>query len=257
MRVALPVPGDRASIVAALEGLTQLDQRIIRSHPEVPTVYASGARWQAEDGTEVWRSIADILGFDPKLSGSRSSARPSGKTDCEDLAAWRTADLREREGELEAFADVVPGGLGLWHAVVRRADGRIEDVSSRLGMPGRSAEGIGAMAATIEWEVKRTADGFAGFLTVPDIRIGRDADGSVTVRATGSSPAEAMTRAAALAGLSLSHPALRGMMQPGSSRKLEAVGKIARLARSRRRVLGVVAPKLSPGMRALAVGLCS
>jgi len=257
MRVSLQVPGDRRSIVSALEGLTRLDQRIIRAHPEVPTVYAAGVRWTAEDGTENWRSIADVLGFDPNVSGNRAVSRPTGPTDCEDVAAWRCADLREREGELAAFVDVVPGGLGMWHAVVRRADGSVEDVSSRLGMPGRSAEEIGAMAATIEWEVRRTSNGWAGSLTVPEIRIGRDADGSVTVRATGSTPSEAMTRAAALAGLSLAHPALQGMMPAGSASKIVAVGRIARIGRRRPKVLGAVARRLSPGLRALALGLCS
>lgn len=257
MIVTLPVPGDRASISSALAGLTALDRSIIRAHPEVPTVYESGARWRAEDGSERWRSIADIYGFDPRISGRVNARKPVGRIDCEDLAAWRAADLQEREGETGAYADVVPGGLGLWHAIVQRADGSVEDVSARLGMPGRSAE-VGAMAGSIEWSVRPLrGGGYEGSIVVPDIRFGREADGSITVRATGRTEAEAVSRAAALAGLSTAHPALRGMMPRTTPDKVQTIGRVARLARTRPGVLAGIAPKLSPGMRDLAEGLCS
>jgi len=61
---------------------------------------------------------------------SQTYARGGG--DCEDLAAWRAAELRIA-GE-PARVVVVRSAPGVLHAVVRRANGRIEDPSRRLGM---------------------------------------------------------------------------------------------------------------------------
>lgn len=58
-----------------------------------------------------------------------------GWGDCEDLAAWRAAELRQM-GE-NAYADVVHVSARQWHAIVVRADGSREDPSRRLGMGAR------------------------------------------------------------------------------------------------------------------------
>ena len=63
-------------------------------------------------------------------------------SNCEDLAAWRVAELQEREGEEGAQIDVQSAdsrdGMGrafkMYHVRVKRADGKIEDPSAILGM---------------------------------------------------------------------------------------------------------------------------
>jgi len=260
MKVTLPVPGDRESISAALEGLTALDQRIIRAHPEVPRVYDAGVRWLPEPaGSERWRNIADILGFVPAVTGKVERFPTAGAVDCEDLAAWACADRRERDHEPGARVEVIPGGRGVWHAIVRRADGSIEDPSARLGMagPARQGQGVGTVAGNIEWEIRPLrGGGYSGSITIPGIRIGRGEDGTITIQATGETAAEAVARTAALAGLSTSHPAIRGMMDGAVPSKVSAIGRVARLARVRGRVLAGAARHLSPGLRALAAGIC-
>jgi hypothetical protein len=66
-----------------------------------------------------------------------------GWGDCAMLIAWRIAELQET-GEPAAAVQIkgtrLPDGKRLFHARVRRADGRIEDPSIRLGM--WSGEGV-------------------------------------------------------------------------------------------------------------------
>lgn len=113
----------RATLEAAIEGTTLADEVYLREHPSTPPLYASGVRYQPEPRRrERWLRIPEVM--------SR------GHGDCEDLAAWRAAELRHK-GE-EARVVMRSGGApGKWHAVVERADGGIEDPSRELGM-GRS-----------------------------------------------------------------------------------------------------------------------
>lgn len=235
-----------------MEGLVRVNQDILKRNPQIPPLYDSGVRYEAENGTEDWRTIVDIR---DNLNGE---GNPVG--DCEDLAAWRAAELRERDNEPGAFVDVVRGGLGLWHAVVRRANGKLEDPSKRLGMNPRPLAGTEAeaepMAGSLTWKVERIPGGWRGSLTLPDIRFGRDADGMIRVSVSGSTRAEAMQRAAALAGLSVSHKALAGILGNRRLSNIRNVGRIAGLAMREPRTLGKAAPKLSPGMAKLAAGLC-
>lgn len=122
MRVAFRIPGRRAELDAALEGLTALDAVLI-ARRGLPRLYRSGVRYHREGvGREEWQNAEQVL--------------VAGAGDCEDLAAYRAAELRVREGE-PARARVYRSGLGKWHAIVQRADGRIEDPSRVLGMSRR------------------------------------------------------------------------------------------------------------------------
>lgn len=71
------------------------------------------------DRVEEWQNVAELYG--------------AGKGDCEDLAGARAAELRVRRGE-PARAIAYRSGPRKFHAVVRRADGTIEDPSRILGM---------------------------------------------------------------------------------------------------------------------------
>jgi len=85
-----------------------------------PLIYKSGIRYRREEpGHERWQTARALLA--------------SQHGDCEDLAAYHLGWLWSR-GEKTARPLVKDIRPGLKHALVRRADGRIEDPSVRLGM---------------------------------------------------------------------------------------------------------------------------
>ena len=113
----------RGAVRHALEALVRRNQDLLREH-DVPPLYAARVAYRPEPGgQEDWDAL-DIVW-------------PRGYGDCEDLAGWRAAELRE-SGE-PARADcyvsrVSPEGRRVWHCIVVRADGTIEDPSIQLGM---------------------------------------------------------------------------------------------------------------------------
>jgi hypothetical protein len=123
VRVSLDIPGNAGTLAGALEGLVKVNEHLIRV-ARLPGLYASGVRYKREPpGREVWQNAVQLV--------------HAGIGDCEDLAAYRAADLRVHEGE-QAHAIAYRSGSGKWHAVVRRGNGRIEDPSRRLGMGAHS-----------------------------------------------------------------------------------------------------------------------
>jgi hypothetical protein len=124
----------RATMLPFLELSTRLNEELLRARDSTPSVYGSGVRYEIEPpGREDW-DPADVL-------------LRRGWGDCEDLAAWRAAELRD-VGE-RARADTYvsrerPDGSRVWHAVVVRSDGSVEDPSAHLGMrirPGHHPDG--------------------------------------------------------------------------------------------------------------------
>jgi len=116
-------------ISVVLGSLIDIDLVYLLSH-EVPSLYDSGVRYQREPpGIEEFAAIPAVI--------------ERGWGDCDDLAAWRIAELRAH-GE-RATPRIVwrkfPKGR-LYHVMVRRAkfprtDPRsIEDPSKILGMDG-------------------------------------------------------------------------------------------------------------------------
>ncbi len=149
MRVDLDIP-DRLgahALDAALEGLVMLGVEEL-SNPDVagpqgaPPLYRSGVRYQREVGTERWLTPSQVMAM--------------GRGDCEDLAAWRAAELRVHGEDPDARARVIRSGPRTWHAVVERGDGRLEDPSRELGM------GVGTVGALTDWAIRcaRTPDGW-------------------------------------------------------------------------------------------------
>src|SRR5205085_4886990 len=94
----------------------------LRHYPQTPDLYLSGTVYAREAGTEDWAGIAEIL----KVK----------QGDCEDLGAWRVAELRERHNEFAKPRIKYRNVDGFWHyhIQVTRADFRIEDPSRLLGM---------------------------------------------------------------------------------------------------------------------------
>ena len=95
---------------------------------KVPPLYSSGVRYQEEPlGTdEEFACIPVILG--------------RGWGDCDDLAPWRVAELQHAGEKAKIriqWKKLLIGGrkTKLFHILVRREDGTIEDPSRILGMP--------------------------------------------------------------------------------------------------------------------------
>lgn len=111
-----------------LEALTRLNQQLIRAG-NWPDLYTSGVRYKVEDTR---RTVGQAEQFDTL---DRVFARKHA--DCDKLAAWRAAELRERDG-IDARAVCFRSGPGKFHAVVEFPNGEIEDPSRKLGMGGRN-----------------------------------------------------------------------------------------------------------------------
>ena len=127
-RAAIVVPRLAPSVVGhLLAALTRINYDLIRER-SAPLLYRSGVVYQAEGRDahgmrEDWRTIPVV--------------REMGAGDCEDLACWRAAELwmlGEPNAAAVSTSRAVPGLGVVYHIVVRRADGTIEDPSKRLGM---------------------------------------------------------------------------------------------------------------------------
>jgi len=131
MRVTVELPASAAHIEALLEGLVLLNVELLDRSP-LPPLVQSGVVWKREPrGREDWNNCERTFRL--------------GWGDCEDVCAWRAAELR-RAGELAARCVVRRGrqrkrsrGPRMWHVLVERADGTIEDISRVLGM-GRNVD---------------------------------------------------------------------------------------------------------------------
>lgn len=89
-----------------------------------PPLYESGVRYQREPrGQENWQTCKETMRL-------RTG-------DCEDLAAWRAAELRVSGADTAALAVIMRVRPGLIHCLVRRGNGVLEDPSKRLGMRGK------------------------------------------------------------------------------------------------------------------------
>ena len=93
---------------------------------KIPPLYKSGVRYARERGTEIWKDPVETF--------------LDGYGDCEDLATWRVAELLNNHKFAAPFiryrVDPVTG-MYIYHVMVKRKDGRLEDPSRILGMTGR------------------------------------------------------------------------------------------------------------------------
>lgn len=105
------------------EALIAANVAYLKAHPDTPRLYDSGVRYAEEaPGSDDWQDIPEML------------ARGDG--DCEDLACWRIAELRVRDGEhaIPFLKCAERRHVMLYHVAVRRMDGSYEDPSRVLGM---------------------------------------------------------------------------------------------------------------------------
>jgi hypothetical protein len=112
---------DVPQVTVLVRALTALNMLYLRAHPRAPLMHKSGVVYQTQPGgCERFKTVPAILA--------------AGNADCDQLAPWRAAELRVRYG-IRAMPEVRRMSKNLWHVYVRYPDGRVEDVSARLGMP--------------------------------------------------------------------------------------------------------------------------
>jgi hypothetical protein len=121
-RSGVPQGESHAILLRLLETLAELDLDHLRRHPRMPPLYRSGVRYRREpDRSEKWRTIPVVMA--------------AGHGDCEDLAAWRIAELRQAGiAARPCFRYRRHGSRRVYHIMVCLPDGTIEDPSRVLGM---------------------------------------------------------------------------------------------------------------------------
>jgi hypothetical protein len=112
------------AIKAILDAQVKIDQLYLRLH-KCPPLYKSGVRYREEDPSKGFEEFACI-----------PIVITRGWGDCDDLAPWRCAELREAGEKAKIRIQWKKQGNGqkLFHIVVRRENGNIEDPSLILGM---------------------------------------------------------------------------------------------------------------------------
>lgn len=119
--VTIRVGATPGQIYAAVTGLALISLAQMQEGNPPPPLYESGARYQREPmGRERWQTARE------------TARRKLG--DCEDLAAYRVAELWRRGIKARVHVKVVRPGL--MHIQVLLPNGKIEDPSQRLGMKG-------------------------------------------------------------------------------------------------------------------------
>lgn len=108
-----------------LESLVKCNGIYLDSHPKTPLLYRAGVVYQRERiGEEEWLDIPNVL--------------QQGSGDCEDLAAWRVAELRKQGIAAKCYLKWRSrAGLTVYHVQVMLPGNVIEDPSKKLGMNGR------------------------------------------------------------------------------------------------------------------------
>lgn len=105
----------------------------LRAFPETPLLYNADVIYKPEKRKETGRRVVEY--------GEEWQTIPwviyRGYGDCEDLASWRAAELRQRFG-IHALPDIkirrMPNGYWRAHVIVVWPGGKVEDPSAKLGM---------------------------------------------------------------------------------------------------------------------------
>jgi hypothetical protein len=114
VRLAMDVP--LPALLAAVEGLCGINFVLLGClRGQVPRLYESGIVYR-EPGKKQWFNVADLY--------------DEGFGDCKDLVACRVAELRYFDAELAMPHVYLTRRERRYHAVVKRADGSIEDPSA-------------------------------------------------------------------------------------------------------------------------------
>jgi hypothetical protein len=131
MRVNVAIPEAHVKepvLDAALEAVTTLNEALIKNGdaPTFDQALRNGVKWKPEPPGQEHFDHAGIVA-------------DRGWGDCDDLAPHHAASLRVTGKDPGARAIVVRSGPAMWHAVVQRSNGNIEDPSEAAGMRSRHA----------------------------------------------------------------------------------------------------------------------
>lgn len=205
----IPSPLTASALTGALEGLTAQNAAWLAGHPSAPPLYESGVRYRRERrGQEEWRTLPELLA--------------SGHGDCEDLATARAAELNVSGEDPDAYALARPTRKrGLWHIVVARGDGTIEDPSRVLGMGKGAPEMTGEDAGEFKggWRVFKSGGRW---------RFEFDLPMGMVAAASAPSKNDAMRSAAALATQAMQNPAMQALLPPQATAAIKAATVIAK-----------------------------
>jgi hypothetical protein len=135
MRIRLAIPDSLVgaeTVSPVLESVTRLNQALLRQGlvPRLSTLLKRRkVQWKPE----------------PRGHGEHFDAADTvaarGWGDCDDLAPYWAAELRETGADPDAKVTIKRTGQHRWHAVVRRSDGSVDDPSAAAGMPS-SVDGV-------------------------------------------------------------------------------------------------------------------
>lgn len=113
------------TVRSLLQALVMVNRIALKSDKRIPPLYRAGVRYIREpQGVETFRDLYMVI------------LNRGG--DCAHLAAWRVAELQEagENASLRIQWKVTRRGPRLFHVLVRRGNGSIEDPSKLLGMKG-------------------------------------------------------------------------------------------------------------------------
>ena len=116
------IPRSRKTLLKLMEVLTQINNDWLINH-KIPSLYKTRIIYKPERSTEIWKDIPSIM--------------RDGFGDCEDLACWRIAELRNIGVMAKPYIKWTDkNGASRFHAVLLLPNGFIEDPSRSLGMSG-------------------------------------------------------------------------------------------------------------------------
>ncbi len=114
------------AIKPLLDANVKVNRLYLATHPTTPKLYNAGVVYREEDPRQGYEDFAIV----PAIISR-------GWGDCDDLAPWRAAELQNGGENAKIRIQWKRTAKGkLFHIVVRRADGSIEDPSRILGMKG-------------------------------------------------------------------------------------------------------------------------
>jgi hypothetical protein len=154
-------------VLCLLEALVWCNRLYLQQHPDTPLMYQSGIKYVLPEQFEKAQlpeigivreflekkgasaTVLDAFTSLSEMCGSGEHFREipriieNGGGDCDNVAAWRVAELRERGIPAKPYITWkrrADGGM-TYHVIVRWPDGTSEDPSLLLGMGGASREG--------------------------------------------------------------------------------------------------------------------
>jgi hypothetical protein len=151
----IPSPVDVQTLNIFVRALCAYDCLYLRRNPNTPAMFASGVVYRTQPvGLERFLPIPGVLA--------------AGSGDCDQLASWRAAELRERYG-IKALPEVVQMSQHLYHVFVRYPDGMAEDISAHLGMQVPQKL-IDAAKRKLSHETERRSARISGLLRLRRLR---------------------------------------------------------------------------------------